>query len=101
MYIYYYGDDLFYRMGDVFFGCELQSDRFSFADTVKIGNDISVIDSLHGISTDKKINSQYYEGVIYWQPAAPDSYGWEWLSVAFYYDKNNKIVSITAVVEFI
>lgn len=101
LYIYYYDGDTFYRKGDVFFGCELQSNRFSFANMVKTGNDISVIDNLHGVSTDKKIDSQYYEGAVYWKPATSDIYGWEWLNVIFYYDKNNKIVSITAVVEFI
>ena len=103
--ILYYGKDVLYWMNDEdsqFYGGELKTDKYSFCGVVKVGDSISVINKLHGI-TSREISDcepkELYAGVIYWKPNYPDSGKWEWLRVMLYYDHKGKIVHISAVVD--
>lgn len=105
-YILDYGaNDIIYWMnnndGGEFYGCDLETDKYSFCGVVKVGDSISAIDKLHGITTGRSSKSELYEGVICWKPNYPDEYKWEWLLVEFFYDNKGKIVRISVEIPFV
>lgn len=100
-YTLYYGKDSFFWMDGEFYGCELETDKYSFCGKVRVGDSISAIDELHGKSDKRILNSGVYAGSIHWLPTNADPAEWEWLKVVFYYDRNERIALISATVWFI
>lgn len=97
-YILHYGTDSFFWANGEFYGGELKTNKYSFCGTVKVGDSIAIIDKLHGISAQYTDNDKPSDGYILWQPNYPDKYEWGWLQVQFDYDKNGKIVRISAII---
>lgn len=103
-YILDYGTDFIYWMNNArgqFYGCDLETDKYSFCGVVKVGDSISAIEKLRGLTTGRSSKSELYEGVICWKPNYPDEYKWEWLLVEFFYDNKGKIVRISVEIPFI
>lgn len=91
-YEYHYGEDVFYHMGDEFYGGYIKTPRYSVSGGIKIGDNVVEINKLNGACYSGVYDKSKYAGVVRWRPSKDPK--WEWLIVEFYYDAQGLIAGI-------
>lgn len=91
--MYYNGNDRFERIDKEFYGFGISNSRYVLNGKIRVGNNLSVVDSLEGGTV---ISNNFYEedgfGVLVWSENEYPA------SVSFYYNKDNKIYRISAMI---
>ena len=90
-YIFYYGEDRFYRIDGIFYGFEIQTSEFLVNGTIRVGNFLPALNALGGI---KKLVRTEINSLYNWRPTDKGIY--EWLSVDFYFNAQSRISYISA-----
>ena len=91
-YEYYYGEDVFFQMGNEFYGGTIESSRFYISKGIRVGDNIEKINQLKGICTAGEYPKSRYAGAIRWKPT--NTATWDWQIVTFYHDTQGLIAGI-------